>query len=146
MEEAQEYGSAVHAWIEGGMQGDPPKPERAAGNGPVRAPTGDFATSEYALKASSYPLHEGSDLPDQGPARMVEVSFAIQVGGSEIRGRIDALFLDEDGTVHLIDWKTGRPREDYKHRLQLPLYALAANRLWERGAGTNAPGLRLRSR
>ena len=130
MEESQEYGSAVHAWIEDGMQGDPPKPERATGNGAVRPPAGDFATSEYALKASSYPLHEGADLPEQGPARMVEVSFAIEVGGSEVRGRIDAVFLDEDGTVHLIDWKTGRPRESYRQRLQLPLYALAANRLW----------------
>ena len=130
MEESQEYGSAVHAWIEDGMKGDPPKPERATGNGAVRAPAGDFATSEYALKASSYPLHEGAGLPEHGPARMVEVSFAIEVGGAEVRGRIDAVFLDEDGTVHLIDWKTGRPRESYKQRLQLPLYALAANRLW----------------
>jgi DNA helicase-2/ATP-dependent DNA helicase PcrA len=139
MEESQEYGSAVHAWIEDGMQGDPPKPERTAGNGAVRAPAGDFATSEYALKTSSFPLHEGADLPDQGPARMVEVSFATELGGSEIRGRIDAVFLDEDGTVHLIDWKTGRPREDYKRRLQLPLYALAANRLW----GVEAKRIRL---
>ncbi|CAN5893728.1 ATP-dependent DNA helicase [soil metagenome] len=130
MEESQEYGSAVHAWIEDGMHGDPPKPERATRNGAVRAPTGDFRTSEYAHKASSYPLHEGPDLPEVGPARMVEVSFAIEVGGSEVRGRIDAVFLDEDGTVHLIDWKTGRPHESYKTRLQLPLYALAANRLW----------------
>jgi DNA helicase II / ATP-dependent DNA helicase PcrA len=112
------------------MKGDPPKPERATGNGAVRMPASDFATSEYTLKASSYPLHEGADLPEQGPARIVEVSFAIEVGGSEVRGRIDAVFLDADGTVHLIDWKTGRPHESYKRRLQLPLYALAANRLW----------------
>ncbi|MDQ3301742.1 MAG: PD-(D/E)XK nuclease family protein, partial [Actinomycetota bacterium] len=130
MEESQEYGSAVHAWIEDGMQGDPPKPEGAGGNGVGRTPAGDFSTSEYALRASSYPLHEGADLPGEGPARMVEVSFAIEIGGAEVRGRIDAVFLDEDGTVHLIDWKTGRPHESYKTRLQLPLYALAANRLW----------------
>jgi DNA helicase II / ATP-dependent DNA helicase PcrA len=130
MEESQEYGSAVLAWIEDGMQGDPPKPERVTRNGAVRTPTGAFATSEYALKASSYPLHGGADLPEQGPARMVEVSFAIEIGGSKLRGRIDAVFLGEDGTVHLIDWKTGRPHESYKRRLQLPLYALAANRLW----------------
>jgi hypothetical protein len=76
MEESQQYGSAVHAWIEDGMKGAPPKPERATGNGAVRAPTDAFATSEYALKASSYPLHEGADLPEQGPARMVEVRAA----------------------------------------------------------------------
>lgn len=130
MEESQEYGSAVHAWIEGSMKGDPPKPESAVGNGAGRAPAGDFSTSEYALKASSYPLHEASEFPKEGPARMVEVSFAVEIGGAEVRGRIDAVFLDEDGTVHLIDWKTGRPHDSYKTRLQLPLYALAANRLW----------------
>jgi hypothetical protein len=42
------------------MKGDPPKPERATGNGAVLTPASDFATSEYALKASSYPLHEGT--------------------------------------------------------------------------------------
>ena len=81
---------------------------------------GDFATSEYALKASSYPLHEGADLPEQGPAQMVEVSFAIEVGGSEVRGRIDAVFLDEDGTVHLIDWKTGRPPRELQESPAAP--------------------------
>ena len=61
---------------------------------------------------------------------MVEVAFSVEIGGAEVRGRIDAVFLDEDGTVHLIDWKTGRPHESYENRMQLPLYALAANRLW----------------
>ncbi|MDP9486942.1 MAG: PD-(D/E)XK nuclease family protein [Actinomycetota bacterium] len=130
MEEAQDYGSAVHAWIEGGMKGDPPRPEGAGEGARGRAPGGGFSASEYALRASSYPLREGRNLSDGGPARMVEVPFAVEVGGAEVRGRIDAVFLDEDGTVHLIDWKTGRPRESYAERLQLPLYALAANRLW----------------
>ena len=61
---------------------------------------------------------------------MVEVSFAFQIGGAEIRGRIDAIFVDEDGTSTS---STGRPAtrtRATKHRLQLPLYALAANRLW----------------
>ena len=133
MEESQDYGSAVHAWIEGGMVGDPPEAEThfdAPSNGSQRRFTGDFRTSEYAIRASTYPLHEGKELPDTGPVRMVEVSFGVEIGGSEVRGRIDAIFLDEDGTLHLIDWKTGHPRPSYADRLQLPLYALAANRLW----------------
>ncbi len=130
MEESQEYGSAVHAWIEGGMRGDPPKPNIAGEAGGGHVPTDGFRTSGYAVRASSYPLYERRDLPEKGPARMVEVPFAVEVGGAEVRGRIDAVFLDEDGTLHLIDWKTGRSHESYKHRLQLPLYALAANRLW----------------
>ncbi len=130
MEESQDYGSAVHAWIEGGRQGEPPKPQGTGKGASGHAPTNSFAASEYAVRASSYPLHEGSGLLEAGPARMVEVSFALEVGGAEVRGRIDAVFVDEDGTVHLIDWKTGHPRESYAERLQLPLYALAANRWW----------------
>jgi len=61
---------------------------------------------------------------------MVEVPFTVEVDGSEIKGRIDAVFVDEDGTIHIIDWKSGRPNDSYKNRLQLPIYALAANRLW----------------
>ncbi|MBA2345988.1 MAG: ATP-dependent helicase, partial [Rubrobacter sp.] len=144
MEESQSYGSAVHAWIENGMAGDPPKDEAAVAlNGTNRSgyatrnggasrsgSVTDFRHTEYAVRASSYPLHEGHGIPENGPARMVEVSFAIEIGGAEVRGRIDAVFLDEDGTVHLIDWKTGKPRASYAERLQLPLYDLAANRLW----------------
>jgi DNA helicase-2/ATP-dependent DNA helicase PcrA len=54
----------------------------------------------------------------------------MEVDGKEIRGRIDAVFVDDDGTFHIVDWKTGHPYESYKKRLQLPLYALASNRLW----------------
>jgi DNA helicase-2/ATP-dependent DNA helicase PcrA len=62
---------------------------------------------------------------------MVEIPFALPIENTEIRGRIDAIFVDEDGTFHIVDWKTGHPYESYKTRLQLPLYALAANRLWD---------------
>jgi DNA helicase-2/ATP-dependent DNA helicase PcrA len=61
---------------------------------------------------------------------MVEVPFTLPMEGTEIRGRIDAIFVDEDGTFHLADWKTSRPRQGFANSLQLPLYALAANRLW----------------
>ena len=76
-----------------------------------------------------YPLYE-YEPPAKGPARLVEKSFALEVGQAGIRGRMDAIFVDEDGTFHLIDWKTGHPRQSYAERLQLPLYALAAHRLW----------------
>lgn len=61
---------------------------------------------------------------------MVEIPWVLEIGGDEIRGRIDAIFVDPDGTLHLVDWKTGQAHESYGTRLQLPLYALAANKLW----------------
>jgi len=134
VEEAQDYGSIVHAYIEGGMQGEPPKVSRNGrigdGHTSPKEPWRAFDASEYGRRAAEYPLYEGSEPPKTGPARMVEVSFALPIENTEIRGRIDAIFIDEDGTFHIVDWKTGRPYESYKTRLQLPLYALAANRLW----------------
>ncbi len=130
LDDAQDYGSEVHAWIENGMQGDPPKRRAADGGAGVSRPFGDFRETGYGRRAAVYPLYEGAQPPQAGPARMVEVPFALPIYGTEIRGRIDAIFVDEDGTFHLVDWKTGHPHGSYKTRLQLPLYALAAQRLW----------------
>jgi DNA helicase-2/ATP-dependent DNA helicase PcrA len=129
LEDAQDYGSEIHAWIEGGMAGEYPKPR--GGWKPSDEPPGvDLRDTYYGRRAARYPLFEGDQPPPSGPARMVEVPFTLPLDGTEIRGRIDAVFVDEDGTFHLVDWKSGRPRQSYAERLQLPLYALAANRLW----------------
>lgn len=129
LEDARDYGSEMHAWIEGGMVGEPPK--RQEGGEPSGGPPPvDFRDTDYGRRAAQYELFEGDRPPESGPARMVEVPFTLPLDGTEIRGRIDAVFIDEDGTFHLVDWKTGRPRQSFTGRLQLPLYALAANRLW----------------
>jgi DNA helicase II / ATP-dependent DNA helicase PcrA len=126
---AQDYGSEMHAWIEGGMTGEPPKPR--AGREPSDSPAAvNLSDTDYGRRAADYPLFEGDTPPTFGPARMVEVPFTLPLEGTEIRGRIDAIFIDEDGTFHLVDWKTVLPRQSFAERLQLPLYALAANRLW----------------
>ncbi|CAN5198791.1 ATP-dependent DNA helicase [soil metagenome] len=145
MEGAQDHGNAVHAYREAGMRGarpdtqpTPPAPDaqpadrgRKSTHGPSKEELWEaFEASTYGRRAAEYPLYEGPEPPKYGPARMVEVPFALEVDGREVRGRIDALFVDEDGAFHLVDWKTGYPYESYKKRLQLPLYALAANRLW----------------
>jgi DNA helicase-2/ATP-dependent DNA helicase PcrA len=38
----------------------------------------------------------------------VEVPFATRIGGVVVRGRMDAVFRDPDGTYDVIDWKTGQ--------------------------------------
>lgn len=146
MEGAQDHGSVVHAYIEAGMSGarpdvqpTTPAPDAPPADGGRKSTTGPskdelweaFEVSPYGRRAAEYPLYESQEPPKYGPVRMVEVPFALEVDGREIRGRIDALFVDEDGTFHLVDWKTGHPYESYKNRLQLPIYALAANRLWD---------------
>jgi DNA helicase-2/ATP-dependent DNA helicase PcrA len=60
--------------------------------------------------------------------REVEVPFDIRIADRQIRGRIDAIFADEDGGFDVVDWKTGRlPRG--KAELDAVAVQLAAYRL-----------------
>jgi DNA helicase-2/ATP-dependent DNA helicase PcrA len=58
----------------------------------------------------------------------VEVPFDMVIGGTVVRGRIDAVFADADGAT-VVDWKTGDPPdtpEAKRHKaIQLAVYRLA---------------------
>jgi DNA helicase-2/ATP-dependent DNA helicase PcrA len=58
----------------------------------------------------------------------VEVPFDMVIGGTVVRGRIDAVFADADGAT-VVDWKTGDPPdtpETKRHAaIQLAVYRLA---------------------
>jgi DNA helicase II / ATP-dependent DNA helicase PcrA len=58
----------------------------------------------------------------------VEVPFDMVIGGTVVRGRIDAVFADADGAT-VVDWKTGDPPdtpEAKRHAaIQLAVYRLA---------------------
>ena len=62
----------------------------------------------------------------------IEVPVETRVGPVVVRGRIDAVFRDDDGAWDLIDWKTGRPPaaadRDAK-AMQLAVYRLAWSRV-----------------
>jgi DNA helicase-2/ATP-dependent DNA helicase PcrA len=59
----------------------------------------------------------------------VEVPFDMVLGGRVVRGRIDAVFADDDGGATVVDWKTGEPPQtaDAKRHaaIQLAVYRLA---------------------
>ena len=59
----------------------------------------------------------------------VEVPFEMAIGDAIVRGRIDAVFANPDGTVTVVDWKTGEPPRDDETRrhaaVQLAVYRLA---------------------
>jgi DNA helicase-2/ATP-dependent DNA helicase PcrA len=61
--------------------------------------------------------------------REVEVPFDTQIGDRQIRGRIDAVFADQDGGYDVVDWKTGQPprarAEQDAVAVQLAAYRLA---------------------
>jgi putative RecB family exonuclease len=52
----------------------------------------------------------------------IELEFDVQFGGVRVRGFVDQLIVDADGTPRVRDLKTGRPPED---ALQLGVYAQA---------------------
>ncbi len=59
----------------------------------------------------------------------VEVPFEMAIGGTVLRGRIDAVFADPDGGATVVDWKTGEPPSGpeamRQAAVQLGVYRLA---------------------
>jgi RecB family exonuclease len=58
--------------------------------------------------------------------------FDVQMEGTKVAGRIDRMDRAADGTVTIVDYKTGkaRPQEDADDSLQLSIYAIAAREKW----------------
>jgi DNA helicase II / ATP-dependent DNA helicase PcrA len=61
-----------------------------------------------------------------------EESFEIRIGSVIVTGRIDRIDRRSDGSVDVVDYKTGKARtkEDADKSLQLSLYAIAAQEKW----------------
>ena len=53
----------------------------------------------------------------------VEAPFALVLAGQVVRGRIDAVYREDDGSFLIVDWKTGR--SETADPLQLAVYRLA---------------------
>lgn len=65
---------------------------------------------------------------EQAAVEHSEVSFSYPLGGAIIRGKIDAIFRNENRKLRLVDYKTGRwapPKEEVEQNLQLAAYFLA---------------------
>jgi DNA helicase-2/ATP-dependent DNA helicase PcrA len=58
--------------------------------------------------------------------------FDVQIAGSKVAGRIDRVDRIADGSVAIVDYKTGKARsqEDADESLQLSIYAMAAQEKW----------------
>lgn len=62
----------------------------------------------------------------------IEIPFATRIAGIGVRGRVDALFVDDDGGLTVVDWKTGSPPPAERRAagdVQLACYRLAVSEL-----------------
>jgi DNA helicase-2/ATP-dependent DNA helicase PcrA len=95
-------GTAFHAWLEQRFGADRlldlDELPGAADQDP--APDEAFAALRERFLASEW--------ADRVPVE-VEVPFATEIGGVVVRGRMDAVFRNDDGGYEVVDWKTGRP-------------------------------------
>ncbi|UMG91804.1 PD-(D/E)XK nuclease family protein [Nocardioides sp. TF02-7] len=113
---AARFGTRFHAWVEArfGQQGlfDP---DELAGRA-------DAGIEDEADLAELIATFEAGPFGSRVPAA-VEAPFAVVLGGQVVRGRIDAVYAEPDGSVLVVDWKTSaRQTAD---TLQLALYRLA---------------------
>jgi DNA helicase-2/ATP-dependent DNA helicase PcrA len=89
---------------------------------------GEVAHADAEGLAELQAAFAGSPWAARTPAD-VEVPFDMVIGDTVVRGRIDAVFADEDGGATVVDWKTGEPpgtAEAERHAaVQLAVYRLA---------------------
>ncbi|WP_114201273.1 ATP-dependent helicase [Janibacter anophelis] len=113
-------GTAFHAWVEehyarAGLVDVfdlPGSADESLGDADLSVMQQHFLASEWA---------------DRVPLE-VELSLEIVLGGHAVRGRVDAVFADDDGGVTVVDWKTGRPPRGDEARVravQLSAYRIA---------------------
>jgi DNA helicase-2/ATP-dependent DNA helicase PcrA len=67
--------------------------------------------------------------------REVEVPFDMLVGDRQVRGRIDAVFADQDGGFDVVDWKTGQPPRTEADRAAVAVQLAAYRLAWAALAG-----------
>ncbi|MEU0541799.1 UvrD-helicase domain-containing protein, partial [Nocardia sp. NPDC005978] len=117
-------GTAFHAWL-----------QRWFGAGrllafdelPGAADTGDTDAGLLRLQEAFL----SSEWADRNAVE-VEISFETSLAGTVIRGRMDAVFRNPDGTWVVVDWKTGgepTAAEEQAVAIQLAVYRLAWARL-----------------
>jgi DNA helicase-2/ATP-dependent DNA helicase PcrA len=114
-------GTAFHLWLEQrfGAVGllDFDELPGAADDGAA----GDEALAELQEKFLASPW------ADRMPVA-VEVPFTVPIAGVVLRGRMDAVFRDDDGRYDVIDWKTGQlptGADAVAAKVQLAVYRLA---------------------
>lgn len=113
---AARFGTLFHSWVEDRFAQQPLlDPDDLPGRADLDI--ADDKDLEQVIAA-----FEAGPFADRIPYA-VEASFALVLGGQVVRGRIDAVYLEDDGTYLVVDWKTNRAAT--ADPLQLAIYRLA---------------------
>ncbi|MCY0940552.1 UvrD-helicase domain-containing protein [Streptomyces antarcticus] len=118
---AARQGTRFHAWVESRFD-ELPLPMLDVLDPATELPGSDQEIADEADLASLKAAFERSPYADRPPHRM-EAPVQITLAGRVIRGRIDAVYRNPDGSYEIVDWKTGRTTE--ADPLQLAVYRLA---------------------
>ncbi|MFE2143267.1 PD-(D/E)XK nuclease family protein [Streptomyces sp. NPDC059456] len=125
---AARQGTRFHAWVESRFD-ELPLPLLDVLDPATELPGSDQEIADEADLDSLKAAFERSEYAERTPYRM-EVPVQLTLAGRVIRGRIDAVYRNPDGSYEIVDWKTGRTTE--ADPLQLAVYRLA----WSETTGT----------
>ena len=76
-------------------------------------------------RADPWSIFEQSRFSTETPIH-IESPFEIEVGTGSIRGKVDAIYDSGNNAWEIVDYKSGKHRDDPALRVQLEVYALAA--------------------
>jgi DNA helicase-2/ATP-dependent DNA helicase PcrA len=116
---AARFGTRFHAWIEAYYDVTRQDLLVDPDDLPGRADLGiddDTDLEQLVAKFRAGPFAERRPVA-------VEPSFALVLGGQVVRGRVDAVFAEDDGSHLVVDWKTNR--EHSADPVQLAVYRVA---------------------
>ncbi|WP_330332496.1 ATP-dependent helicase [Streptomyces sp. NBC_00536] len=125
---AARQGTRFHAWVESRFD-DLPLPLLDVLDPVTELPGSDQEVADERDLDALKDAFERSPYAERTPYRM-EVPVQFTLAGRVIRGRIDAVYRNDDGSFEIVDWKTGRSAE--ADPLQLAVYRLA----WAEATGT----------
>jgi DNA helicase-2/ATP-dependent DNA helicase PcrA len=97
---------------------------------PLVEPTFDGFTSEEPPAKADTSRTDPWDVFQQSRfadlhATFAEVPFVLEIGDGAVRGKIDAIYTDDNNTWEIVDYKSGKRRDDAARDVQLEAYALA---------------------
>ena len=109
-------GTRFHEWVESRLgQPDLIDPDELPGRA-------DAEIDDYGDLRALMATFEDGMFGHRQPHR-TEAPFALVLAGQVVRGRIDAVYREDDGSWLVVDWKTGR--EETADPLQLAIYRVA---------------------